>query len=318
MYQLEFEKPVNELKDKIHKLKEAFKKDATLKEQVDVLNKELIALKKQIYSNLSAWQKVQMARHPLRPHTLDYIDALTKDFMELHGDRISGEDKAIVGGFALLEKQTVMVIGHQKGRTIKENQFRNFGMPNPEGYRKSLRLMKLAEKFNKAVITLIDTPGASTGLHAEQAGQAEAIGANLQHMMKLKVPVIALIIGEASSGGALALAVADRLLMLENSWFSVVSPEACSSVLWKSTDFKEEAATQMRLTANDLLKDGIIDDIIHEPQCGAHNDPIATYRNVKKALIKHLDELKQIPPDVRIRNRVKRFSEIGIPTISTE
>ena len=314
MYQLEFDKPVRELEAKIQKLKDTAKMDESLKAEITELGKELTALKKIIYSNLNGWQKVQLSRHPDRPHSLDYINGIATSFMEMHGDRRAGDDKAIIGGFASLEGQTIMFIGHQKGRNIKENQYRNFGMANPEGYRKALRLMKLAEKFNKPVVSFIDTPGASTGLLAEERGQAEAIATNIQEMLKLKVPVLAIIIGEGAAGGALAIAVADRLLMLENTWFSIIAPEICASVLWKSADYKEEAAIQMKLTANDLLQTKIIDGIVKEPLCGAHTDYKITFKNVKNAIIKNIEEIRQVAPEDRIKQRIQKYTSIGYPT----
>lgn len=309
---LDFEKPVHDLEEKLVKLKASSldKEQKTI--EITQLKADLHKLKKNIYGNLSGWQKVQLSRHPERPHSLDYIENICSNFIELHGDRKSGDDHSVVGGFAKFEGQTVMIIGQEKGRTMKEKQFRNFGMSNPEGYRKALRLMKMAEKFNKPIITLVDTPGASPGLEAEARGQAEAIATNLQEMMTLKVPVISVIIGEGSAGGALAIAICDRLLMLEYTWFSVISPELCSSILWNNWDYKEKAAEQMKLTAQDLCDFKLIEGIISEPLGGAHKDPEKVYLNLKKAISKHLSELKRIDYKSRIDERINKYSNIGI------
>ena len=309
---LDFEKAILDQEDKIQKLKESKIDKEQKSNEIKQLKSELHQLKKNIYSNLSGCQKVQLSRHPDRPYTMDYIDHICTDFIELHGDRNGGDDAAIVGGFANFNDQTVMIIGHQKGRSMKEKQKRNFGMSNPEGYRKALRLMKMAEKFNKPIITLIDTPGASPGLEAEAHGQAEAIATNLQEMMMLKVPVISIIIGEGAAGGALAMAICDRMLMLENTWFSVISPEVCSSILWNNWDHKEKAADQMKLTAQDLCNFKLIDGKVKEPLGGAHKDPEKVYLNLKKEVIKHLDELKAISPQKRIDNRIAKYTNIGI------
>ena len=309
---LDFEKPIVDLEEKIEKLKQS-KLDADKKsKQMLALKADLRSLKKSIYQNLSGWQKVQLSRHPGRPYTLDYIEQITTDFLELHGDRKHGEDPAIVGGFASIDGESVLVIGHQKGRSMKDKQYRNFGMASPEGFRKALRLMKLAEKFNKPIITFIDTPGASPGQDAESHGQAEAIATNLQEMLGLRVPVISIIIGEGAAGGALGIALGDRMLMLENTWLSVISPEVCSSILWKNWDYTEKAADQMKLTPKDLCNINLIDGVIHEPLGGAHNDLKITCRNVKKAILKHLDELKKIPADERITNRLNKYTNIGM------
>jgi acetyl-CoA carboxylase carboxyl transferase subunit alpha len=265
---LDFEKPIYELEQKIDEIKN-ISDSVDVKDEVRTLEKKVNQLRENIFSNLTRWQRVQLARHPERPYTLDYIQYMTTDFVELHGDRCYGDDKAIVGGFAKLDGQPVMIIGQQKGRDTKSNVFRNFGMPNPEGYRKALRLMKLAAKFNKPIITLLDTPGAYPGIEAEERGQAEAIARNLFEMSHLPVPIIVVIIGEGASGGALGIGVGDRMLMLENTWYSVIAPESCSSILWKSWDFKEQAAEALRLTATDLLEQKIVDRIIPEPLGGA-------------------------------------------------
>ncbi|HEY7751459.1 MAG TPA: acetyl-CoA carboxylase carboxyltransferase subunit alpha, partial [Ignavibacteriaceae bacterium] len=261
--------------------------------------------------DLSRWQRVQLARHPDRPFTLDYIEMMTTGFIELHGDRHFGDDKAIVGGFANLDKYKVMIIGHQKGRDTKSNVYRNFGMANPEGYRKALRLMKLAEKFNKPVITMLDTPGAFPGIEAEERGQAEAIARNLFEMSKLRVPIIVAIIGEGASGGALGIGVGDRILMLENCWYSVISPESCSSILWRSWEYKEQAAEALKLTAEDLLEQKIIDRIIPEPLGGAHKNHQDAAQNLKVVLIEELDKLVKIKPDKLVDSRIEKFGRMG-------
>src|ERR1700754_4253202 len=269
----DFEKPLADLQlqmDKVKQVEEKTKVDmsATLNE----LQEKFEATKHQIYSHLNGWQKVQISRHPERPYTLQYLELMCDDFIELHGDRTVGDDKAIIGGFGTIGGQTAMFIGHQKGKNTKERQYRNFGMANPEGYRKALRLMKLAEKFNKPVITLIDTPGAFPGLEAEERGQGEAIARNLKEMFMLKVPVICIVIGEGASGGALGIAIGDKVLMLENTWYSVISPENCSAILWRSWDFKEQAAEAMKITAKDMKNNKLVDGMIKEPLGGAHVD----------------------------------------------
>src|SRR5476649_2350263 len=274
----DFEKPLADLLGQIEKVKQVEDKNkldmsATLAE----LENKFETTKHEIYANLTGWQKVQISRHPERPYTLQYIELMCDDFIELHGDRTVGDDKAIIGGFGTINGQTAMFIGHQKGRNTKERQYRNFGMANPEGYRKALRLMKLAEKFNKPVITLIDTPGAFPGLEAEERGQGEAIARNLFEMVNMKVPVICIIIGEGASGGALGIGIGDKVVMLENTWYSVISPESCSSILWRNWNFKETAAEQLKLTAKDMLSHHLIDGIIPEPLGGAHNDTQAMY-----------------------------------------
>ncbi len=309
---LDFEKPVLDLEEKLHKIKESNLDMEQKTFKINQIKAELHELKTTIYSKLSGWQKVQLSRHPDRPHSLDYIENICSQFIELHGDRKNGDDHAVVGGFANFEKQTIMIIGQQKGRTMKEKQFRNFGMSNPQGYRKALRLMKLAEKFNKPILTLIDTPGASPGLEAEAHGQAEAIATNLQEMIMLTVPVISVVIGEGASGGALAIGICDRLLMLENTWFSVISPEVCSSILWNNWDYTEKAAEQMKLTAEDLWNFKLIDGKIPEPLGGAHKDPEKVYLSLKKGISEHLNELKDIDPRKRIEGRINKYSHIGI------
>ncbi|MGK9477441.1 acetyl-CoA carboxylase carboxyltransferase subunit alpha [Melioribacter sp. OK-6-Me] len=308
---LDFEKPIVELENKIEEMKK-YEGQLDISGEIKKLEEKVEELKKNIYQNLTRWQKVQLARHPERPSTLDYIYMMTKDFVELHGDRLFKDDKAIVGGFAKLDELKVMIIGHQKGRDTKSNLYRNFGMPNPEGYRKALRLMKLAEKFNKPVITMLDTPGAYPGLEAEQRGQAEAIARNLLEMSRLRVPIIVVIIGEGASGGALGIGVGDRILMLQNTWYSVISPESCSSILWRSWDFKEQAAEALKLTADDLLEQGIIDKIIPEPLGGAHKDPQKMADILKSILIEELNDLLKIKPDKLIQYRLEKFGKMGV------
>jgi len=309
---LEFEKPIEALYEELVKVREIGRK-----QQVDISTTETELLKrldkerKSIYGNLSPWQKVQLSRHPNRPYTLDYIAGIFDDFTELHGDRNFGDDHAIVGGMGMMDNETIMIIGHQKGNTTKERQYRNFGMANPEGYRKALRLMKLAEKFNKPILTLIDTPGAFPGLEAEERGQAEAIARNLFEMINLSVPVICIVIGEGASGGALGIGIGDRILMLENTWYSVISPESCSSILWRSWDYKETAAEQLRLTADDLLKFKVIDKIVKEPLGGAHSDPDNMFVMLKKLISEEFSALKKVKAEDRIENRIKKYSAIG-------
>jgi acetyl-CoA carboxylase carboxyl transferase subunit alpha len=283
-----------------------------IKDEIYKLERKVHKLKENIYSNLTRWQKVQLARHPERPYTLDYINLMTQDFIELHGDRKFKDDKSIVAGFAKLDEYKVMIIGHQKGRDTKTNVYRNFGMPNPEGYRKALRLMKLAEKFDKPIITMLDTPGAYPGMEAEQRGQAEAIARNLFEMSRMRVPIIVVIIGEGASGGALGIGVGDRILMLENCWYSVISPESCSSILWKTWDFKEQAAEALKLTAEDLLQQKIVDRIIPEPLGGAHTnyDMIAT--TLKAVLKEELKNLLSLRKEKMLELRFEKFSKMGV------
>ncbi len=308
---LDFEKPIVELENKIEEMKK-YQVNLDISKEILSLESKVEDLKKTIYGNLTRWQTVQLARHPERPYTLDYIYLMTNDFVELHGDRLYKDDKAIVGGFATIDNQKVMIIGHQKGRDTKSNVYRNFGMPNPEGYRKALRLMKLAEKFNLPVISMIDTPGAFPGLEAEQNGQAEAIAKNLLEMSKLKVPIIVIIIGEGASGGALGIAIGDRVLMLENTWYSVISPESCSSILWRSWDYKEQAAEALKLTPKDLLMQGIIDRIIEEPLGGAHKDPNRMALTLKSVIKEELAKLSKIKTDKLVNNRIEKFGKIGV------
>jgi acetyl-CoA carboxylase carboxyl transferase subunit alpha len=310
---LDFEKPIAELENKIIEMRK-YEDNLDIKEEISSLEDKVFQLKQNVYSNLTRWQRVQLARHPERPYTLDYIYMMTDDFFELHGDRLYKDDKAIVGGFAKLDEYKVMIIGQQKGRDTKSNLYRNFGMANPEGYRKALRLMKMAEKFNKPVITLIDTPGAYPGLEAEQNGQAEAIARNLLEMSRLKVPIIVVIIGEGASGGALGIGVGDRILMLENTWYSVISPESCSSILWRSWEYKEQAAEALKLTAEDLLHHKIIDKIVKEPLGGAHKAHELMGDTLKKELKGELANLIKIKPDKLVQNRLEKFGKMGVYT----
>ena len=310
---LDFEKPIIKLEEKLTQIKElASKSGKNLDDEAISIEKKINDLKKDIFSKLTRWQKVQLSRHPNRPYFLDYIYKMTDEFIEIHGDRFSKDDKAMVGGFGKVDGKTIMFIGHQKGRNTKERQYRNFGMANPEGYRKALRLMKMAEKFNKPIVCLIDTPGAYPGIEAEERGQAEAIARNIKEMTTLKVPVICIIIGEGASGGALGIGVGDKIFMMEFTWYSVISPESCSSILWRSWDYKEKAADALKLTSKDLLKQKIIDGIIKEPLGGAHNDPIKAAKKLKKKIIEELDILEKINPEKRINDRINKFSSMGV------
>jgi acetyl-CoA carboxylase carboxyl transferase subunit alpha len=316
MQYLDFEKPIEALYEEIEKLKEVGEKTKVdMSVSIKELNKKIEETRKDIYSNLNDWQRVQLSRHPERPYTNYYISRLFSKYQELHGDRNVKDDKAIVGGFATLnDNETVMVIGHQKGSNTKMRQLRNFGMANPEGYRKALRLMKLAEKFNKPIITFIDTPGAYPGLEAEERGQGEAIARNLFEMINLKVPVICIIIGEGASGGALGIGIGDKVVMLENTWYSVISPESCSSILWRTWDYKEQAAEQLKLTPKHMNSFGLVDDIIKEPLGGAHSYPEKTADAVKKYIENALKELKTIDVEERIQQRIEKFSSMGFYT----
>ncbi len=312
---LDFEKPLDELEQKYEEMRK-LSETVELTAELTSLRSQIEELTRETFSHLTRWQRVQVARHPDRPYTLDYIQALTSDFTELHGDRSVRDDPAIIGGFGTLESiGSVMWIGHQKGRDTKQNVFRNFGMPNPEGYRKALRLMKLAEKFGKPVVTLLDTPGAYPGIEAEERGQAEAIARNLFEMAKLKVPIIVVIIGEGASGGALGIGLGDRILMLENAWYSVISPESCSSILWRSWNFKEQAAEALKLTAPDLLSNGIIDRIIPEPLGGAHRSPEGMFEILKEILVVELQGLQElfgIESSSALERRTEKFSRMGM------
>jgi acetyl-CoA carboxylase carboxyl transferase subunit alpha len=309
---LDFEKPIKDLIDEIEKLKHASEnKKIDYSDTIAKLEGQILERRKELTKNLTSWQKVQLSRHPDRPYTLKYIEKMTTNFVELYGDRNVRDDKAMVGGFASLDGETVMFIGQQKGINTKTRQMRNFGMANPEGYRKALRLMKLAEKFNKPIVTLIDTPGAYPGLEAEERGQGEAIARNIYEMMRLKVPVVCVVIGEGASGGALGIGVGDRVYMMENTWYTVISPESCSSILWRSWDKKEVAAEQLRLTAEHMKGFGLVDDIIPEPAGGAHWDYDEAAQHLKNHLVKVLAELKEIPVEQRIQNRIAKFETMG-------
>jgi acetyl-CoA carboxylase carboxyl transferase subunit alpha len=309
---LDFEKPLEELYEQLDKAQETHEKGKVdMSDTVAQLTKKINNEKKNLYKDLTGWQKVQISRHPDRPYTLDYINSIAKNFVELHGDRNVGDDKAMVGGLAQIDNINVMIIGQQKGRTTKQRQYRNFGMPNPEGYRKAMRLMQMAEKFNLPVICLIDTPGAFPGLEAEERGQGEAIAKNLMVMSTLKVPIICVVIGEGASGGALGIGVGDRVLMLENTWYSVISPESCSSILWRSWDYKEKAAEALNLTADQMLKNKLIDGIIPEPFGGAHNNPEVMSKTLKSELKKHIKELMELKAPKLVSDRIKKFTKMG-------
>lgn len=309
---LDFEKPIAELEAKLDDMQRlADENNVDVRDAVRSLTENILNLKKETFSNLTRWQRVQLSRHPDRPYTLDYIEKICQEFHELHGDRTVRDDPAIVGGFADIDGKAIMLIGQQKGRKTKERQYRNFGMPNPEGYRKALRLMKLAEKFNKPIVTLIDTPGAFPGLEAEERGQAEAIARNLREMCVLKVPVICIIIGEGASGGALGIAIGDKVLMLENSWYSVISPENCSTILWRSWDYKEQAAEALKPTAIDMLNNKLIDGIIEEPLGGAHLDWDDMSNRLKERILSEIAELEQVSPQDRIDARIEKFCSMG-------
>ena len=307
---LDFEKPIVELEMKIEEMRK-LSDNLDIADEISTLENKVSQLRENIFSNLTRWQKVQLARHSERPYTLDYLSMMTTGFLELHGDRAYGDDKSIVGGFAKLDDQPVMFIGHQKGRDTKSNLYRNFGMPQPEGYRKALRLMKLAAKFRKPVITMLDTPGAYPGIEAEERGQAEAIARNLVEMSHLPVPIIVVVIGEGASGGALGIGVGDRILMLENTWYSVIAPESCSSILWRSWDYKEQAAEALRLTAPDLLEQKIVDRIIPEPLGGAHRNPQQAAAILKDTLIEELRPLLKMKPEKLIEHRIEKFGKMG-------
>ena len=307
---LDFELPIIELEKKIEEMRR-MSSQFDISDEIRNLEDKVNKLRSEVFDKLTPWQIVQLARHPERPFSLDYIYLMTDNFIELHGDRNFGDDKAVVGGFAELDGKSVMIIGQQKGRDTKSNLYRNFGMPNPEGYRKALRLMKLAEKFNKPVITLIDTPGAYPGIEAEERGQAEAIARNLIEMSKLQVPIIVAIIGEGASGGALGIGVGDRILMLQYCWYSVISPESCSSILWRSWEYKEQAAEALKLTSSDMLRLGIIDRIIEEPPGGAHRNHELAAELLKKALLEELGVVSKIKKDKLLDLRIKKFGEMG-------
>lgn len=309
---LDFEKPIKDLYDQIEQLNNtAEKNNIDLSDSVRQLEQKIIEKREEITANLSPWQKVQLSRHPDRPYTLSYIEKICTDFVELHGDRNFKDDKAIVGGFGKIDGQTVMILGQQKGANTKMRQLRNFGMANPEGYRKALRLMKLAEKFNKPVVTLVDTPGAFPGIEAEERGQGEAIARNIFEMLRLKVPVICVIIGEGASGGAMGIGVGDRVYMMANTWYTVISPESCSSILWRSWEQKEKAAEELKLTSDHMLEFGLVDGVIPEPLGGAHWDHDAAAHMLKDQLIAAIAELKDLDPETRIDERIEKFARMG-------
>ena len=310
---LEFEKPIVELENKIAEMREyALSSDVELEDDINRLEKKAEQLRKQIYSNLNRWQRVQLARHPMRPYTLDYISNITSYFEELHGDRFFADDKAMIAGFAMIDDYSVIVIGQQKGRDTKENLYRNFGMSNPEGYRKALRIMELAAKFNKPVITFLDTIGAYPGIGAEERGQAEAIARNLFEMSQLPVPIISVVIGEGASGGALGIGLSDRILMMENSWYSVISPEGCAAILWRDPAAASKAAEAMKVVANDLKELNIVDEIIPEPEGGAHRNHKEAAKIVKNSILKNLKELLKIPKDKLIEQRIQKYEKMGV------
>tara|TARA_B100000003_G_scaffold159766_1_gene145448 strand:+ start:855 stop:1811 length:957 start_codon:yes stop_codon:yes gene_type:complete len=314
MEYLDFELPLKDLKDQLEKcnlLGDESKVD--VRDTSKKLKEKIEAKKKEIYSNITPWQRVQLSRHPSRPYTLDYINALTENnFLELHGDRNISDDKAMIGGLGKIDNQTFMFIGQQKGNNIKTRQYRNFGMANPEGYRKALRLMRLAEKFKIPVVTMVDTPGAYPGIEAEERGQAEAIARNLYEMFNLKTQIIVIVIGEGASGGALGIGIGDKIMMLENTWYSVISPESCSSILWRSWDFKEEAANVLKLTPKDMKENKLIDKVIKEPLGGAHQNRDKIFNTVKKEIISTFQDLKKQKIKDLLENRLKRFTEMGV------
>lgn len=307
---LDFEKPIAELESKIQEMESAAEQ-VDISDEIEGLRKKVEQLREEIYSNLTPWQKVQLARHPERPRSLDYIERISVGFVELHGDRLFGDDHAIVAGIGKIENTEFMIIGQQKGKDTKSHVYRNFGMPNPEGYRKAMRLMNMAAKFNRPILTLIDTPGAYPGIEAEERGQAEAIAKNLLVMSRLPVPIICVIIGEGASGGALGIGVGDRLLMMENTWYSVIAPESCSSILWRSWEYKEQAASALKLTADDLMKFNVIDGIIKEPVGGANRDYDQAAKNVKEAILKELEVLQQMPVPQLLDARMEKYSKMG-------
>jgi acetyl-CoA carboxylase carboxyl transferase subunit alpha len=313
MVLLDFETKIGELLDQIRKAKEIGEQsNVDVSKTLEELENKLNLARKEIYENLTPWQRVQVSRHPERPYTLEYIEYLTKgDFIELHGDRTIKDDKAIVGGFGMLDGQSVMFIGHQKGTTTKLRQYRNFGMANPEGYRKALRLMRLAEKFNKPIVTFLDTMGAYPGLEAEERGQGEAIARNIYEMFNIRVPIVTIVIGEGASGGAIGIGVGDKVFMLENTWYSVISPESCSQILWRTWDYKEEAASALKLTAKDMYEQGLIDGIIYEPLGGAHANREEILESVKQVIVENLAILKTIPSDDLINQRIEKYVAMG-------
>ncbi|WP_010521763.1 acetyl-CoA carboxylase carboxyltransferase subunit alpha [Aquimarina agarivorans] len=314
MEYLDFELPIKELEEQLEKACSIGEEsDVDVTDTCKQIETKLKKTKKELYKNLTPWQRVQLSRHPSRPYTLDYIRTICGDtFVELHGDRNVKDDKAMIGGLGKIGDQSFMFIGQQKGNNTKTRQYRNFGMANPEGYRKALRLMKSAEKFNIPVVCFVDTPGAYPGLEAEERGQGEAIARNIYEMAQLSVPIIVFIIGEGASGGALGIGVGDKVLMLENTWYSVISPESCSSILWRSWEYKEQAADALKLTANDMMKQKLIDEIVNEPLGGAHSDRTATFEIVKNKIIKEYEQLKNLSPDELISNRIDKYSKMGV------
>ena len=309
---LEFERPLETLYEQLEKVREVQADGVVdMQSKIAELEDRIKQTRRDIYGNLTGWQRVQLSRHPERPYTLYYIEQMCRKFVELHGDRYHGDDRAVVGGIGNVDGQTVVLIGHQKGVNTKMRQYRNFGMANPEGYRKALRLMKLAERFNFPVVTLIDTPGAFPGIEAGERGQAEAIARNLFEMAQLRVPIVCCVIGEGASGGAIGIGLGDHLMMLENTWYSVISPESCSSILWRSWDYKEQAADALKLTAEDMLGFGIIDEIVREPQGGAHSDPAAMAKTLKRQLKKAIAQLQEQDADARIEARIAKYAAIG-------
>lgn len=309
----DFEKDIQDLHLQLDKAKRTHEEGKLdMSDMISTIEGKIKEAQQAVYAGLTGWQKVQISRHPERPYTLDYIENICTEFVELHGDRQIKDDKAIVGGFAKIDGKPVMIIGQQKGRNTKQRQLRNFGMPNPEGYRKALRLMKLAEKFNVPVVTLIDTPGASPGLEAEERGQGEAIAKNLFEMATLEVPIVCIVIGEGASGGALGIGVGDRILMMEYTWYSVISPESCSSILWRTWDKKELAADALKLSSSDMLGNGLIDSIIKEPVGGAHHNPEEAYKTLKEAILKELNNLSSINKEDLVMQRIEKFSKMGV------
>jgi acetyl-CoA carboxylase carboxyl transferase subunit alpha len=314
MEYLDFELPIKELEEQLQKCELiAEESDVDMTESCKNIDKKLKKTKKDIYKNLTAWQRVQLSRHPNRPYTLDHINAMAGNtFMELHGDRTVKDDKAMIGGLGKIGNQSFMFIGQQKGYNTKTRQYRNFGMSNPEGYRKALRLMKMAEKFSVPVVTLLDTPGAYPGLEAEERGQGEAIARNILEMTRLKTPIITIVIGEGASGGALGIGVGDRVYMMENTWYTVISPESCSSILWRSWEHKEEAAEALKLTAEDMKKQKLIDGIIKEPLGGAHHDRVTAFKDVEKTILKAYKELKDLSPEELVKKRMDKYANMGV------
>lgn len=311
---LDFEEPLKEIETQISQTEQiGLSSEVDMTDKIAALRKKYNETAEGLFSNLTPWQRVQLSRHPDRPYSLAYIEAITDgNFLELHGDRNVKDDKAMVGGLGSINGKSVMFIGQQKGINTKMRQYRNFGMPNPEGYRKALRLMKMAEKFNKPIVTFIDTPGAFPGLEAEERGQGEAIARNIYEMMRLKVPVICIIIGEGASGGALGIGVGDKVVMLENTWYSVISPESCSSILWRSWEHKEKAASALKLTPNDMKGFGLVDDVIKEPIDGAHRNHAEIFKSVKKAILSYLESLEKLPSDARVNARIEKFNQMGV------